>query len=259
MGVGRRSSTGQCPGETPQRGLCTPPGAWALHHQEAVVLTGSTELLTPLDFDSTGSSDLERTVVRTCMQISVDVEGRYERANADKCLKREADGPTPQSVVVLKKRERVVLERSPGGILRDPIWYDPNATAHEILGVEAQASLEIVRRSYVHLIRLCHPDHFSDSPQFQKQAELATRRINEAYETLSRSGHSRRRSTVWAQRRRLHQNALLHQLPAADEDVLSNEQARAERVVIIVLTVVVWAVSTLCLVVFIAAWISLAR
>ena len=144
-------------------------------------------------------------------------------------------------------------------MLRDARWHDPKATAHEILGVDARASPEIIRRTYVRLIRLCHPDHFSDSPQFQQQAELATKRINEAYEMLSRPSHSRTGAAFREQRRRLYQNVAHRQLAAADKDILFDEQTRIQRVIVVVLTLSVCAASLLFLVLLMAAWFGMSR
>ena len=153
-----------------------------------------------------------------------------------------------------------MLERSPGGVLRDPKWRDPGATAHEILGIDAQASPEMIRRTYVRLVRLCHPDHFSDRPQFQEQAELATKRINEAYEALTRPGHGRLHAASREGPRRVRQGARLQQLPAAHHDSLfTAADPGGLRVIFFILTVVVSALSSLLLVLVIAVWFGLSQ
>lgn len=54
-------------------------------------------------------------------------------------------------------------------------------TFYEVLGVNADATEEEIKRSYRELIKLWHPDLHPDDVE----AEIKTREINEAYEVLS--------------------------------------------------------------------------
>jgi preprotein translocase subunit Sec63 len=71
-------------------------------------------------------------------------------------------------------------------------WGDA-ASAYEILGVEVEASPQAIRRAYLDLVRLWHPDRYPDEPARRHEAEAATKRINEAYEVLVRQTSERSR------------------------------------------------------------------
>jgi hypothetical protein len=77
--------------------------------------------------------------------------------------------------------EESVLERANGPTGRRRPWHDPRASAYEILGVEEGASPATVRRAYLNLVRLWHPDRFRQDSALQQEAQLATKCINEAY------------------------------------------------------------------------------
>jgi hypothetical protein len=77
-----------------------------------------------------------------------------------------------------------VLERAPTGKNRAIPWDDRLGSPHGILGVTATDSPDTIRRAYLKAIRMCHPDVFPDDPILQKQAEVAAKRINAAYEAL---------------------------------------------------------------------------
>ena len=77
-----------------------------------------------------------------------------------------------------------MLERASRGTSRSIPWRDRQASAHEILGVEAAASPETIRRAYLKLIQAWHPDRFPNDPMLRREAERAAKRINEAYEAL---------------------------------------------------------------------------
>jgi hypothetical protein len=83
--------------------------------------------------------------------------------------------------------ERPVLERSGGRGWRTGPWYDRSASPHAILGVEESASPEAIRQAYLDAVQLWHPDRFSNDPTMRREAEFITKRINEAYEALSRT------------------------------------------------------------------------
>src|ERR1041384_8103288 len=98
----------------------------------------------------------------------------------------------------------LVLERSTGptGWLRP--WHDPRASPHEILGIDESASPAAIRRVYLHLVQIWHPDRFRQDTALQREAQFATKRINEAYWALKSGGRlrSRRgRSAQWYSRR----------------------------------------------------------
>jgi curved DNA-binding protein CbpA len=56
-----------------------------------------------------------------------------------------------------------------------------------MLGVEESASPEAIRQAYLNGVQLWHPDRFSNDPGMRREAEFITKRINEAYESLSRT------------------------------------------------------------------------
>jgi TPR repeat protein len=59
-------------------------------------------------------------------------------------------------------------------------------TCYRILDLEAGASLEEVKRSYRELVKVWHPDRFRGDPKLQAKAEEKLKRINLAYERLSK-------------------------------------------------------------------------
>ena len=77
-----------------------------------------------------------------------------------------------------------MLERAKGGARRVVSWHDHRASARDVLGVEATASPETIRRAYLELIRMWHPDRFPNDPSRQRMAEGVTKSINVAYEAL---------------------------------------------------------------------------
>jgi hypothetical protein len=91
-----------------------------------------------------------------------------------------------------------VLARTTGRIRRALPWDDAQISPHEILGVEAKAAPETIRRAYLELVQIWHPDRFPNDPALQQAAEVATKRINEAYESLCRPKRPRARTTPWA-------------------------------------------------------------
>src|SRR5690349_9305858 len=72
-------------------------------------------------------------------------------------------------------------------------WRNSQATAREILGVDATASLETIRRAYLDLVQIWHPDRFAHDPALRHHAELITKRINEAYARLYKAKRTRPR------------------------------------------------------------------
>jgi len=72
-------------------------------------------------------------------------------------------------------------------------WWDSQASARETLGVDASATSETIRRAYLELVQVWHPDRFEHDPILRQQAEIATKRINEAYRTLYRARRARPR------------------------------------------------------------------
>jgi hypothetical protein len=80
--------------------------------------------------------------------------------------------------------EEPVLERVSGRAGYTRPWHDPRASPYEILGVEADASPATVRRAYLNLVRLWHPDRFRYDSSLQQEAHLATKCINEAFWSL---------------------------------------------------------------------------
>jgi len=55
---------------------------------------------------------------------------------------------------------------------------------YRILGLPPGAPKEDVKRAYLDLVQVWHPDRFSHNPRLQKKAEDNVKRINEAYEAL---------------------------------------------------------------------------
>jgi hypothetical protein len=86
-----------------------------------------------------------------------------------------------------------MLDRIQGGTRAARPWEDPRASDHEILGVEPHASPQAIRQAYLDLVRIWHPDRFPNASTFRHDAELATKRINEAYEALIGQTSRRRR------------------------------------------------------------------
>jgi hypothetical protein len=72
-------------------------------------------------------------------------------------------------------------------------WRNSQATAREILGVDATASLETVRHAYLDLVQIWHPDRFAHDPVIRQHAELVTKRINGAYTRLYKAKRTRPR------------------------------------------------------------------
>ncbi len=87
-----------------------------------------------------------------------------------------------------------MLDRVRGRARTARPWTDRHASAHQILGIEPHASPQVVRRAYLDLVRMWHPDRFADEPVLRHEAEVATKRINEAYEVLSRRAEERIRA-----------------------------------------------------------------
>jgi tetratricopeptide (TPR) repeat protein len=54
----------------------------------------------------------------------------------------------------------------------------------EILGFEPAASIEEVREAYIDLVKVWHPDRFSDDPKLQSKAQAKLKEINEAYQQI---------------------------------------------------------------------------
>jgi hypothetical protein len=77
-----------------------------------------------------------------------------------------------------------VLEWVSGKARRADAKQAPQISPYETLGVEATASPETIRRAYIELIRIWHPDRFPDDLALRREAEGITKRINEAYEML---------------------------------------------------------------------------
>lgn len=55
------------------------------------------------------------------------------------------------------------------------------------LGVDSDASWEVIRQAYKDLVRVWHPDRFQSDPQLQHRAEQHLQRINDAYLALKNS------------------------------------------------------------------------
>ncbi len=59
--------------------------------------------------------------------------------------------------------------------------------AHEILGVDSNASLEDIKKAYYQLVKQYHPDLVDNlGPELKMLARTRTTQINEAYEYLCR-------------------------------------------------------------------------
>jgi Flp pilus assembly protein TadB len=57
-------------------------------------------------------------------------------------------------------------------------------TYYDTLGLQPGASAQDVRRAYLELTKVWHPDRFADDPRLRKRAEAELKRINQAYERL---------------------------------------------------------------------------
>lgn len=64
--------------------------------------------------------------------------------------------------------------------------FDPDVNYYQILDVPYTATKSEITRAYRHLIRVSHPDRFSDEPQRHKAEERA-KLLNAAYAVLSHS------------------------------------------------------------------------
>jgi hypothetical protein len=56
--------------------------------------------------------------------------------------------------------------------------------SYRILGLPPGSPKEDVKRAYLDLVQVWHPDRFAHNPRLQKKAEDNVKRINEAYEAL---------------------------------------------------------------------------
>jgi hypothetical protein len=143
-----------------------------------------------------------------------------------------------------------VLDRIQGRARVARPWENPHASDHEILGVKPHASPQAIRRAYLDLVRIWHPDRFPNASTFRYDAELATKRINEAYEALI--GRTPRRGRIAHQSRwwrpptspQRDAEALPYRYPAWD----SVSSARHAAAVAFILILVIAPVLTLCLV-----------
>jgi hypothetical protein len=168
------------------------------------------------------------------------------------------DGAIRSTIPTLRWGERV-LDRTTGRVWRNLPWHKPRATAHEILGVDVDASSDTIRRAYVKLVRQWHPDNFTYSPTLRREAEVATKRINEAYEALIRPGDARLKSE-----RRLHRHPRYLDRPVraagpADVDRLLDSRTPSQQVMVVLLTILIWGLTTLLLIVIIALWLGQIR
>jgi hypothetical protein len=144
------------------------------------------------------------------------------------------------------------------GIARRALpWHDPRATAHEILGVDTQASSETIRRAYVELIRVWHPDRFAGAPDLLREAELATKRIIDAYDELSQP--NRARSAVRRLRRATRRLAFRELEDTATGYQAWPGQTPAERVMVVLATLVVCVLTSLALVLGLGMWYEMLR
>jgi hypothetical protein len=55
---------------------------------------------------------------------------------------------------------------------------------HRVLGLDATASSDDLKRAYRDLVQVWHPDRFTANPRLQKVAQEKLREINAAYEAL---------------------------------------------------------------------------
>jgi preprotein translocase subunit Sec63 len=148
-----------------------------------------------------------------------------------------------------------VLERAKGGARRVVSWHDRRASAREILGVEAAASPETIRRAYLELIRMWHPDRFPNDPSGQRMAEGVTKSINAAYEALYpprrpwfRAGPPSRQARPHAGPARIHRS---HTYASP-----SWEQQRSfGQLIILTLAVLIWLVASALLFYALAQWV----
>lgn len=63
---------------------------------------------------------------------------------------------------------------------RIPFYY-------EVLEVRPSASNDEIKKAWLELVQVWHPDRFNHSPALHRKAELRTQMINQAYQTLSDS------------------------------------------------------------------------
>ena len=96
-----------------------------------------------------------------------------------------------------------MLVRVRDQLLLEPRWRDPEATPYELLGIDPGAPVEVIHRTYLHLVSYCHPDRYPDAPHLRAQAEFVTKRVNEAYrelgarhDALSAAGRRQRSSRI---------------------------------------------------------------
>lgn len=67
---------------------------------------------------------------------------------------------------------------------------------YEILELESGASPEEVKRAYRDLVKVWHPDRFSNDPRLQQKAQEKLKEINDAYERLQSVQPDPRRRTL---------------------------------------------------------------
>jgi curved DNA-binding protein CbpA len=96
-----------------------------------------------------------------------------------------------------------MLARMRDQLLLEPRWRNPEATPYELLGIDPGAPVDVIRRTYLHLVSYCHPDRYPDAPHLRAQAEFVTKRVNEAYrelgarhDALSAAGKRQRSSRI---------------------------------------------------------------
>jgi preprotein translocase subunit Sec63 len=116
-----------------------------------------------------------------------------------------------------------VLERALARGKRRLSAHDPHLSASEVLGVPVDASPETVRRAYLELIQVWHPDRFAKDSVGLREAEVVAKRINDAYRALRRRRGAPRR--VW----RRPESGSPHTSHARATGYVPTESARARR------------------------------
>jgi tetratricopeptide (TPR) repeat protein len=68
---------------------------------------------------------------------------------------------------------------------------------YEILGLQANASLQEVKQAHRKLAKTWHPDRFLNNPHLKQEAEKKIRQINQAYEALKSYRSNCKNLALW--------------------------------------------------------------
>ena len=136
-----------------------------------------------------------------------------------------------------------MIEKAKGRAARAIPWRDRQASAREILGVEAAASPETIRRAYLGLMQIWHPDRFPNDLVLRQEAESAAKRINEAYEVLSLPSRPRFGMTSASRRDRRPTQDARDYTGHAYAPPSWNDQRSTRQLALMVLMLLIWSLA----------------